>query len=102
MAMWDRVTLGEGVWCKGTRLDATSLSNTPERTATHHKARVRTRTRATARAHDLVSHSLTRSLTHSLIQTVAHHTQQREVCTVTREYTHTCSQRTFKLVHRDV
>ena len=40
------------------------------------------------------------SLTHSLSQTVAHHTQQREVCTVTREYTHTCSQRTFKLVAR--
>ena len=32
-------------------------------------------------------------------QTVAHHTQQREVCTVTREYTHTCSQRTFKFRH---
>ena len=44
--------------------------------------------------------SLTHTLTHSLIQTVAHHTQQREVCTVTREYTHTCSQRTFKLVAR--
>ena len=34
-----------------------------------------------------------------VIKTVAHHTQQREVCTVTREYTHTCSQRTFKLDH---
>ena len=32
-------------------------------------------------------------------QTVAHHAQQREVCTVTREYTHTCSQRTFKFHH---
>ena len=28
---------------------------------------------------------------------MAHHTQQREVCSVTHEYTHTCSQRTFKL-----
>ena len=31
--------------------------------------------------------------------TVAHHTQQNEVCTVTREYTRTCSQRTFKFRH---
>ena len=37
----------------------TPLTHTEGRTASHHKTRVRTRTRATTRAHDLVSHSLT-------------------------------------------